>query len=173
MIFISGVHGVGKAYFCNIVKEKLSIETYSASALIAEKKKSGFAADKLIPDIDENQQYLLAAVEELRSAGTDFIIDGHFCLLNAQGIVTRIPEETFTTLHPDAIVLLTENPSVIASRRQDRDHIEHLESDIKAFQEEEIKYATEVADLLCVPLKVSNGSGDIEGIVEFIRTRRM
>lgn len=172
MIFISGVHGVGKSYFCNIVKERLGIETYSASSLITERKKSGFAADKLIPDIDENQQYLLAAVEELRDSGADFILDGHFCLLNAEGVVTRISEDTFTTLRPDAIVLLTEEPSIIAARRQERDHIEHSESDIKAFQDEEVKYATEVADLLCVPLKVSNGSGDIDRTVEFIRTRR-
>lgn len=173
MIFISGVHGVGKSYFCNIVKERLGIETYSASKLIAERKKSGFAADKLIPDIDENQQYLLAAAEELRGSGANFILDGHFCLLNAEGAVTRIPEDTFTTLRPDSIVLLTELPSIIVARRQERDHINHEESDIKAFQDEEIKYATEVADLLCVPLKVSNGSGDIEDTIEFIRTRRI
>ena len=37
MIFVSGVHGVGKSYFCNLVKESTGIETYSASTLIAEK----------------------------------------------------------------------------------------------------------------------------------------
>ena len=37
MIFVSGVHGVGKSYFCNLVKDSVGIETYSASALIATK----------------------------------------------------------------------------------------------------------------------------------------
>ena len=39
MIFISGIHGVGKSHFCNQVEEELNIVTYSASKLIAEKKK--------------------------------------------------------------------------------------------------------------------------------------
>lgn len=36
--FVSGVHGVGKSYFCNLVKESTEIETYSASTLIEAKK---------------------------------------------------------------------------------------------------------------------------------------
>ncbi len=55
MIFVRGVHGVGKSYFCNLVKDSVGIKTYLGSALIATKKRSGFAKNKLIPDIDENQ----------------------------------------------------------------------------------------------------------------------
>ncbi len=69
MIFISGVHGVGKSYFCDMVKTETGIESYSASTLITQKKHSGFSKDKLIPDIDDNQQYLLQAVSELRDRG--------------------------------------------------------------------------------------------------------
>lgn len=69
MIFISGVHGVGKSYFCDMVKAATGIESYSASTLITQKKHSGFAKDKLIPDIDDNQQYLLQAVNELKAPG--------------------------------------------------------------------------------------------------------
>lgn len=65
MIFISGVHGAGRSYFCDMVKATTGIESYSASTLIAQRKHSGFAKDKLIPDIDDNQQYLLQAVNEL------------------------------------------------------------------------------------------------------------
>lgn len=42
MIFISGIHGVGKSYFCNKVKSLLNVDTYSSSKLIAECKKEGF-----------------------------------------------------------------------------------------------------------------------------------
>ena len=93
MIFISGVHGVGKSYFCNLVKE--------------------------------------------------------------------------------AIILLTEEPEIIAKRRQERDGVDHKASDIKDFQDEEVKYAKEVSELLQVPLKISTGSNDIENTVEFIRGRRI
>ena len=51
MIFISGIHGVGKTFFCNLVKKETEIETYSASALITQKKHAGFSKDKLISDI--------------------------------------------------------------------------------------------------------------------------
>ena len=37
MIFISGVHGVGKPYFCNLAKEATGIECYSASSLVKER----------------------------------------------------------------------------------------------------------------------------------------
>ena len=172
MIFISGVHGVGKSYFCNLVKESTGIDCFSASTLIRERKKHGFPSDKRVADIDENQQYLLAAVDDLRSNLGEFLLDGHFCLLNTEGVITRISLDTFTTLKPEAIILLTEDPEIIAQRRQTRDGVEHKASDIKAFQDEEAKYAKEVAELLQVPLKISKGSNDIENTVEFIRGRR-
>ena len=172
MIFISGVHGVGKSYFCNLVKEATGIECYSASSLIRDRKKHGFPADKRVADIDENQLYLLAAVDDLRASVGEFLLDGHFCLLNTEGEITRIPLDTFTTLKPEAIVLLTEDPDIIAKRRQERDNVEHKASDIKAFQDEEIKYAKEVADILQVPLKISAGSNDVNNTIEFIRGRR-
>ena len=153
MIFISGVHGVGKSYFCNLLKERLGISAYTASQLIAETKQSGFNPDKKVADIDQNQQYLLRAVDNLRSQGAEFLLDGHFCLLNTNGEITRIPEDTFTRLNPDAIVLLTDDPNVIVQRRFARDHVELKVDDIARFQEAEIMYANEVAARLGVPLK--------------------
>ena len=163
MIFVSGVHGVGKSYFCNLVKDSVGIETYSASALIATKKRSEFAKNKLIPDIDENQQFLLWAVDELRTLCQNFILDGHFCLLNASGEVQRIPYGTFAMLKPDAIVLLTENPEIIASRRRKRDSIEY-------FQREERLYADEVARDINAKLFVSEGAKDLMRAIDFIKS---
>ncbi len=62
-----------------------------ASSMVLAKKRLGFAKNKLIPDIDENQQFLLWAVDELKTLCQNFILDGHFCLLNASGKVQRIP----------------------------------------------------------------------------------
>ena len=172
MIFISGVHGAGKSYFCNLVKKATGIECFSASTLIKKRKKQGFSSDKRVANIDENQLYLLAAVDDLRASLREFLLDGHFCLLNTKGEITRISLDTFTTLKPEAIILLTEDPEVIAKRRQERDGVEHKASEIKAFQDEEVKYAKEVSELLKVPLKISTGSNDTESTIEFIRSRR-
>ena len=171
MIFISGVHGVGKSFFCNLLKERLGLISYSESKLISDRKKIGFAPDKLVGDIDENQLYLQEAVNNLRSSGERFLLDGHFCLLNQEGVITRIPLSTFKMLAPDAIVLLTEEPVIIAERRQERDGVKYSAAEIKVFQDEEIKYAMEVAEFLNVPIKVSSSS-NIEDMIDFICTRR-
>lgn len=171
MIFISGIHGVGKSFFCDKVRDQVGMNSFSASALITERKKAGFPASKLIPDIDENQQYLLDAVEELKASEQEFLLDGHFCLLDGSGKITRIPENTFTSLHPDAIVLLTEDPAIIAERRHNRDGVAAVIEDILAFQDEEIQYAQEIAELLKVPLKISAGSNDLEATISFIAER--
>ena len=170
MIFISGVHGVGKSYFCDMVKQAIDINAYSASTLISEKKKSGFSSDKLIPDIDDNQQYLLQAVDELHAAEGNFILDGHFCLLNAEGKVQRIAYETFTTLKPEAILLLIEAPEIIAERRHSKDNREVSVESIKEFQDSEKAYAKEVAEAIGAKLFISKGSSDLEKAIEFIKS---
>ena len=166
MIFVSGVHGVGKTFFCNRVKEQRGINTYSASKLIAEKRNIGFSADKIVSDIDENQSLLLEAIDELRETGNEFILDGHFCLLESDGLISRIPMDTYTSLRPDKIILLTEQPSVIVARRFQRDGIVVEEAD--SFQREEMAYAEEVARNLGVQLIVSLGSYDLENIIQMI-----
>lgn len=170
MIFVSGVHGVGKSYFCNLVKESTGIETYSASTLITAKKQSEFSKDKLIPDIDDNQQFLLMAVNELKTFGKNFILDGHFCLLNASGEVQRISHDTFTMLKPDAIVLLTEKPEIIVSRRRERDRIDITAESVEQFQEEERRYAGEVAKNIGAKLFISNGAEDLMQAIDFIKS---
>ena len=169
MIFVSGIHGVGKTFFANQVKEQLGIATYSASQLITEKRNKGFAANKIVEEIDENQVYLLDAIDELREKGEEFILDGHFCLLNRDGFISRIPMNTFTSLNPNKIVLLTEQPAVIATRRLQRDGVVVKEADIESFQREEKIYAEEIAKKLGVPLIVSTGSSDLENVIQKIR----
>ena len=170
MIFISGVHGVGKSYFCDMVKLATGIKSYSASALIAQKKHSNFASDKLIPDIDDNQQYLLQAINELRNSGENFILDGHFCLLNTSGEITRIPYDTFTTLKPEEIILLMEKSEVIAARRKERDGVDVSVQDIEDFQEKECAYAKEIAVDIGAKLFISGGAGDLAQAIDFIKS---
>lgn len=170
MIFVSGIHGVGKTYFCNMIKEKLGIKNYSASQLIAGRREKSFSADKFVSDIDDNQVLLLDAINELRQIDEEFILDGHFCLLNEDGVITRIPMKTYSLLKPDAMILLLENPKIIAERRLQRDGIQQDMRIIIDFQEAEKAYATEIAEQLNIPLEVSNGASDLGRIVEIIRT---
>ena len=169
MIFVSGIHGVGKTYFCNQVKELLGINTYSSSKLIEEKRNKSFSANKTVSDIDENQLLLLRAIEELREKGDEFILDGHFCLLDKDGLISRIPMETYISLKPDRIILLTEQTNVIVTRRLHRDGVAVKEEDIDSFQREEMIYAEEVSRKLGIQLLISTGSSDLENIMQNIR----
>ena len=169
MVFISGVHGVGKSYFCNMAKKRLGINTFSASQLIKERKRSEFSREKLIPDIDDNQQYLLMAIQDLNATDPNYLLDGHFCLLNAEGQITRIPKDIFIKLNPNAIVLLTEKPNIIAERRRNRDGIAQCANNIQQFQKMETAYAREVAQVINSPLKISAGQNDFESTLDFVR----
>lgn len=151
------------------MKKRLNIESYSASQLIAAKRNEGFSENKWVSNIDDNQDLLVAAIEELRKAEKEFILDGHFCLLNESGKITRIPLDTYMLLKPDAIILLTEKPEIIADRRLQRDNVCQDISEISAFQEEEECYAKEIAERLDVSLVISRGMNDIGKIVDCIK----
>jgi adenylate kinase len=170
MIFVGGIHGVGKSYFCEKAKTELGVQFYSASKLISNRKRSGFPKSKFIPDIDENQQFLIDAVNELNATSPRYLLDGHFCLLDGDGAITRIAAQTFSAIQPDAIVVLTESPEVIAERRQTRDEIVHSTSELEQFQSNEINYAKEIAALLSIPIYVSTGASDTGNAIDFIKT---
>ena len=158
--------------FVKKLKEITGIESYTSSSLIEQRKKVSFSVDKKIIDINDNQNYLLLAVQELKTKNSFFVLDGHFCLLDIEGNITRIPEQTFIDLKPEAIVLLTEKEEIIAERRMNRDGIEIDLAITRRFQEAEIGYAKEIAMRLGVPIKISKGVEDIQSTIEFIREQR-
>jgi adenylate kinase len=155
--------------FCNIVKEQMEIPFFSASELISKARNSAFKKDKTVLDIDENQKYLLAAVNKLREDHPCFILDGHFCLLNELSEVQRVPYDLFLYLKPEAIIVLTEKPDIIVKRRKERDGINILVNSIENFQNEEVLYAKEVSENLEAQLFVSKGKDDLNLAIDFIR----
>lgn len=170
MIFLSGVHAVGKGYFCDLVSKELGIDSYTASTLITKASNSKFGSDKLVDNIGDNQQYLLGAVDELRDSGSEFILDGHFCLTNKSGKPERIAIDTFKSLKPEAIILLTEKPEIISERRKQRDNVIQPPQEIEKFQEMEKQYAEEVAELLNAKLFVSSGESDLPDALVFLNS---
>lgn len=86
----------------------------------------------------------MLTVNKLKSESRQFILDGHFCLLNSYEKAERIPAETFIALAPDGIIVLTEKPQIIVERRKSRDGVNVSINSIEEFQNEEVIYATEV-----------------------------
>ena len=168
MIFIGGIHGVGKSYLCVKINNH-GFYTFSASKLISERKNFEFSDNKLIPDIEDNQRHLISAISDINKRHKKYILEGHFCLLNSIGEVTRVPKETFLSLTPRAIIILKECPSIIADRYKRRNHIESRISNIKVFQDQEITYAIEIAKALNISYLIANGKSDFFTIIEFIK----
>lgn len=166
IFFVGGIHGVGKSYFCERVTKETGINTYSASKLIANLKQDQFKNDKLIADIGGNQNYLLDAVKKI--SDKDYILDGHFCLLNSSGEVERVPLDTFKQLPINAIMVIYDDVSKVVGRLNARDGIKHSEVTFEKFQNEELSYAKEIAELLCVPFVGINCESYIEDAIKQI-----
>lgn len=82
----------------------------------------------------------------------------------------RIVYDTFTSLKPESILLLTEAPEIIAERRQSRDNLQVSVESIKEFQDSEEAYAKEVAEAIGAKLFISKGSSDLKKAIEFIKS---
>lgn len=167
MIFCSGIHGVGKDYFTRKIEEELGIKSYSASELISEYGKVEFENDKKTKNIGNNQEYLLQAIRS-GNLPKEYILNGHFCLLNDNGEPERIPIETFYGLNLSRIIVLKEKPEIIVARRMIRDRQEVSVEDTKIFQEEEISYGKEVARKLGIPIGIFDARNETKQATKFI-----
>ena len=150
IIFVGGVHGVGKSTFASMIKSKYSqIESLSCSDII----KWENPTHKKVQNVGKTQNTLLRNLPYFIDQDKNYILDGHFCLLTEHGDIERVPIEVFETMSPSMIVVLKEEPNVICQRLIQRDSHNYSLELITEFQEKEIRYAKEVADTLGVPLE--------------------
>jgi adenylate kinase len=157
MIFVGGIHGVGKTTICKRIQKELNLPFYSSSLLISEKKGETFF-DKKIKGIDNNQDFLLEAVEEIKNTNKEFLLDGHFCLLNEEGEIKKISKEIFYKLKPTFILLIIDAPEAIVNKLNMRDGSSFDKNFVELFQESEIEYCNTIASELKIPIGVINSS---------------
>lgn len=161
IIFVGGVHGVGKSTFAAMTKSKCAqVNLLSCSQIINWEN----PAHKEVRNVCETQNNLLQNLPYFIDQDKNYILDGHFCLLTEQGGIERVPMDVFETISPSLIVVLKDEPSVICRRLNQRDLHNYSLELITDFQREEIKYAKEVADTIGVPLEICN-STDSENVI--------
>jgi adenylate kinase len=168
IIFIGGVHGIGKTTLCRSICKKFDVIHHSASELIKRHSHIEFASNARVENIDRNQGVLINAINEYLETNKMYLMDGHFCLLNQDGVVTKIPISTFTAISPIAVILLHDDPSNIHSRLKDRDKEIYDMDLLVSFQQQELDYSRSVAARLNIPYLKANPSTDYEIIDEFI-----
>lgn len=155
VVFVGGIHGVGKTTFCNQYSKDIELEHYSCSEII-KKTKDGVVASntKSVNNVKSNQDVLVRGLELLELNNKSLVLDGHFVLLQ-KGIITRVPSTTFADLEITETILLTDSENRIYDRINKRDQTNTLtEQMLREMQEEEIKYAHEIATNLDIPIEI-------------------
>lgn len=165
MIFIGGIHGVGKSFFCALAKDRYGVNTYSSGVLIAEYKKTPYLAEKKVDDVADNQNILQFALQKIEEPTDCYLLDGHFCLLDKLGQIKEIEPRVFEELKPKALLVLTALPGIISDRLNKRDGISYSVQKLEVFQNQEILYAQQIALNLGIPIKICS---DSEKGLEFI-----
>lgn len=149
IIFLGGVHAVGKTTFSNIVKQDNPIiRTESCSNILKWKDPK----EKEVEDIPANQNRLANNLRHMIDVDVPYLLDGHFCLLNKDREIERVALETFEAINPVFIILLTERVDILEIRLQKRDGKKYDRKKLELMVEEERKWAEEVAAKLSVKI---------------------
>jgi predicted transcriptional regulator/adenylate kinase len=154
IIFVAGIHGVGKSSMCEAFSKEFGVDHKSASQLIKESKAEAISANgKTVKNIENNQELLIQAISNIRKTGKNLLLDGHFSLINAENNLVALQTKVFSDLTIDAVTLIHDDESAIATRLNNRDISEIEENKIKAHQILEINTAKQVSKELSLPCK--------------------
>lgn len=161
VIFLAGVHGVGKGFLGAPVAMSLGIDHLTASQLIRQEKgRATWDGDKRVAEVDDNQLALIRAVTRLHESRKRILLDGHFVLRNASGDLTKLPPDVFAQLHLVGAILLTEEAAIISHRIADRDGIQASIKSIAELAVEEKLHAKNVCRQLNIPLTIIHSASE-------------
>ncbi|WP_071849938.1 ATP-binding protein [Duganella sp. HH105] len=155
VIFLAGVHGVGKGYLGAPVAASLNIVHCTASQLIRDEKgRATWGGDKLVADVDDNQVALINAVNRQRASTRTILLDGHFVLRGMGGGLIRLAIDVFSSLRLSGVILLCDDAETIAARLASRDGVSTSSESIAELAAEEAAHARAICCALEIPLIV-------------------
>lgn len=156
VIFVSGIHGVGKTTACTNAASALGLAHYSASGLIKSERANAIPEQgKAVSDVIGNQTLLMRGVE--RACGQHngrIILDGHFTLAKLDGRIEAIAVEVFSSLSLDGIVVYHDEPVEIVERLRRRDGDSYSVGTVARHQEHELAHAQLIAAELDLALEM-------------------
>lgn len=149
IIFIIGVHGVGKSSLSKMLQREFGIRPYTASEIIRDS--IHLSSDKLVESIAENQLVLLREISKIRTQHNTFILDGHLVLLDKNMTPTPIDIGVVAEISPSVIVFVNDAPDEIARRLRKRDRAHSDISLISIIQDLERSTALRYCKTLGIP----------------------
>lgn len=170
ILFIAGIHGVGKTTLAKKIADNFNKPHYSASSLIKRLKKDAFNKNKTVDNIERNQNILIDAINQFVPED-QIILDGHFGLLNANGIPEEIPIEVFKNMAPNCVVLMYGDVSEIVQRMETRDKVKYSNTILEELQAIEIRHAKFVIENLDIPIYYHKFDDDVQKLFEFLNVQ--
>ncbi len=162
VIFLTGVHGVGKGFLGVPAAMSLGMDHCTASQLIREEKgHATWGVQKRVAEIDDNQLALIRAVNRRREVGRNLLLDGHFVLRDTFGNFVRLDKDIFADLRLNGVILLTDSAQVIAERLASRDGIVKKSEDIAELAVEVNSHVVNVCDELSIPMTILHSTNTI------------
>ncbi|HLO54202.1 MAG TPA: ATP-binding protein [Saprospiraceae bacterium] len=159
IIFVGGIHGVGKSTICQQICKELNWEYLSASELIKWKDINGDSKTKNVRDIPETQERLLKGLENSIENNKTYLLDGHYCLLNKYNTIEKISMEVFLKISPKAICVILDDIIEIKNRLENRDNKIYKFELLEQLQNCEVEYAKQLSKTLDVSIFIEQSSG--------------
>ncbi|MBU2896779.1 ATP-binding protein [Vibrio hepatarius] len=118
LVFISGVHGVGKSTLCSQINSFVDIRSYSCSDII--KANSAYVeTSKVVDKAEANQRALLEGISKLDDE--NILLDGHFCLVGKNETIIELDYQVFQDIKPDVVINVFSDAQEIHRRLVSRD----------------------------------------------------
>lgn len=154
IVFVGGIHGVGKTYLGAPAAQQLGVRHATASQLIREERGlQTWGTDKRVAGIDENQAALVSATTRLRAEGQRLLLDGHFVLRDANGSLNEVDVQVFRDLQIGAVLHLATELDVVQGRLRERGDHSWSKSELRMLADHEEAHAHRVSTELCLPLR--------------------
>lgn len=150
MIFVGGIHGVGKSSFTSILANKLGFRVIIASDII--KRFASTSLNKHVSNIENNQKIIIDYFLNKDQRLGNIILEGHFCLLSEDKKIVTISDNYFKSLSISKIIVMSASPVLIQKRLLKRDGIFWDLNLISEMQNFELKHARYVSTALNIEL---------------------
>lgn len=158
IIFIGGIHGVGKGTICKKIALKTELIHLTASQIL---KWEGISDsdNKLVKNITSTQDRLIKGLKNLIKKDKKYILDGHFCLLNSNEVPSRIDEKTFDQINPKVIAIVIDDVEEIVKRLEARDGKIYDTNVLNQLQQMETEYAKYLSNKYSIPyIEIQDGN---------------
>lgn len=166
---MTGIHGVGKTTLIRKLQKEIKLSAYSVSDLIRSAGNNIDTSEKNTGNISGNQELWKKQLLDINvENNAQLLLDGHCCLLDKNGNIYEIPQDTFKDTDLNKIILIKNNPEVTVRNLRKRDNKKYELEFIKQFQKCEEECAMKLSEAYHVPLFVYDNVNKYDKLKKFI-----